>query len=57
MLIMSDSHFQYRSNQNQFQNDWMSGKHYLLKQNNPFLLVVLSLTSIVAIENTVFVWR
>ena len=33
----------------------MAGKHYLLKQNKPFFLVVLSL--ILARENAVFVWR
>ena len=43
MQIMSDSHFQYRSYQNQFENDSMAGKHYLLKLNKRFLLVVLSL--------------
>ena len=55
MQIMSDSHFQYRSYQNQFKNDYDGRKKYLLKLNKPFLLVVLSL--ILARENTAFVWR
>ena len=33
----------------------MAGKHYLLKQIKPLLLVVLSL--ILTTENTVFIWR
>ena len=52
---MSDSHFQYRSNQNQFQNDYDGRKTLSVEINKPFLLVVLSL--ILARENTVFVWR
>ena len=55
MQIMSDSHFQYISNQNQFQMTTMAGKYYLFKQNKPFLLVILSL--ILARENTIFIWR
>ena len=31
MQIMSDSHFQYRSYQNQFENDYDGRKHYLFK--------------------------
>ena len=46
---MSDSQFQYTSNQNQFKITTMEGKHYLLIKK---IFVVLS--RILARENTVF---
>ena len=49
---MSDSHFQYRSYQNQFENDFDGRKTLSVEiKYKPFLLVVLSL--ILARENTV----
>ena len=50
MQIMSDSHFKYRSNQNQFENDY-DGRETLSVEIKPVLLVVLSL--ILARENAV----